>query len=222
MGAVSYRILECTQPECRLRFPATNLDGAVDECPCCGASLRAVYAGVLQQSAAGRPSPELQHPLLALLDNVRSVFNAGSIFRSADGAGLLRLWLCGITPTPEHPKFAKTALGAEQSVSWQHARNGVDVARQLLEEGHQLWALEGGSRAEPLFEGRLPIRGLEVAMPVVLVVGNEVTGIDPELLTLCDRVLSIPMQGMKRSLNVATAFGIAVYWLRGTELPPSE
>ena len=142
-------------------------------------------------------------PLTGLLDSVRSLFNVGSIFRSADGAGFAHLYLCGFTPTPANPRLAKTALGAERTVPWSHHNNNLDLATQLLAAGATLWALETTPAAVSLFAVRPP------PGPLVLVVGNEVTGVDPGLLALCTQAVAIPMHGHKRSLNVATAFGIA-------------
>jgi tRNA G18 (ribose-2'-O)-methylase SpoU len=141
--------------------------------------------------------------LRGLLDNIRSVFNVGSIFRSADGGGFERLYLCGVTPTPANPKLSKTALGAERAVAWQAAPNAVELAERLIAEGKHLWALEETPGAESLLGAPAPPDG------TVLVAGGEVTGIDPHLLRLCERTFKIPMYGSKRSLNVATAFGIA-------------
>jgi tRNA G18 (ribose-2'-O)-methylase SpoU len=119
------------------------------------------------------------------------------------------LYLCGYTATPEHPKVGKTALGAEQALTWSHHPNGVDLAQTLRAEGKRLVALEGGARAEPIFH----LKAWD-ATPVVLVVGNEISGVDPDILDLCDQVVSIPMWGVKESLNAAVAFGIAVYALQ--------
>lgn len=131
------------------------------------------------------------------------------MLRTADGAGLARLHLCGITATPEHPRVAKTALGSEDAVPWTAYANALDAADTLQARGCQLWALESGPQADSLFAvGVLP------TAPLVLVVGNELAGVDPALLARCARVLSIPMQGVKGSLNAAVAFGIAVYHLR--------
>ena len=146
----------------------------------------------------------------ALLDNIRSVYNVGSIFRTADGAGLRHLHLCGITPPPDHPKTAKTALGAERAVAWTQYRNGLDTAVSLQSRGCQLWAIEDSPLADSLFAA--PV--LPDDPPIVLIVGNEIAGIDPEILARCDRVLHIPMQGQKKSLNVASAFAIAAYVAR--------
>jgi tRNA G18 (ribose-2'-O)-methylase SpoU len=148
--------------------------------------------------------------LEALVDNVRSAWNVGSIFRSADGAGFARLHLCGITPTPESADLNKTALGAEKSLPWTYSRDGLAAAHALFDQGMRLWALEQVSRALPIQECSLP----QEERPVALVVGNEVCGVDPEILDLCERVWYIPMRGVKRSHNVAVAFGIAAYVLQ--------
>lgn len=155
-------------------------------------------------------APLADPPIAALVDNVRSAFNIGSIFRCADGAGVTHLYLCGVTPTPTHPKVAKTALGAEQNVDWSHHNNSLDVAHQLKLEGRLFWALENGPDAGSL----LTVEPPPASRGLVLVIGNEVTGVDPGLLALCDHTVAIPMWGTKRSLNVAVAFGVAVYMLR--------
>jgi tRNA G18 (ribose-2'-O)-methylase SpoU len=156
-------------------------------------------------------APDENLPVVeALLDNIRSTYNVGAMFRTADGAGLRHLHLAGITPTPNHPKIAKTALGAEAVVPWSAHPNGLEAALAMREAGYHVWALEGGPRAVSLFDAarRMPDG------PVLLVVGNEIAGVDPMLLDECEQVLSIPMQGEKQSLNVAIAFGIAAYVLR--------
>jgi tRNA G18 (ribose-2'-O)-methylase SpoU len=145
----------------------------------------------------------------ALLDNIRSIYNVGAMLRTADGAGLRHLYLCGITATPGHPRMAKTALGSEDAVPWTAHPNALDAADGLLAQGYRLWALESGAQAGSLFAlDSLP------AAPLVLVVGNELAGVDAALLARCERVLSIPMHGIKGSLNAAVAFGIAAYYLR--------
>jgi tRNA G18 (ribose-2'-O)-methylase SpoU len=162
--------------------------------------------------AAPGPRTTPQVRLEVLLDNIRSLRNVGSIFRTADGAGVGHLHLGGITPTPDHPKLAKTALGAELEVPWTHVTDAAAHAASLVQSGHRLWALEGGDASDSLFEAR-PSAGGEDA-PIVLVLGHEVSGVDPRILRLCERVIHIPMLGIKDSLNVSVAFGVAVYWLR--------
>ena len=143
---------------------------------------------------------------------MRSTFNVGSIFRSADGVGLQQLYLCGISPTPAHPKLRKTALGAESIVQWSYHANALHLARDLKANGHQLWALEEHPRATSLFQVEFTAQPSQFA-PITLVVGNERAGVDPDLLALCEQIICIPMRGSKQSLNVATAFGIAIYLL---------
>jgi tRNA G18 (ribose-2'-O)-methylase SpoU len=208
-----FQIRQCLADACRFRFPWTENNPPALRCPRCGAPVQIAHTGD-QQSEQPTVAPPIhiseKPPLYVLLDNVRSAFNVGSIFRSADGVQVHHLYLCGITPTPQHAKVAKTALGAEQTVPWSYHNNAVDLAHDLHASGYRLWALEDGAQAEPLFTAPNLVGG----PPVVLVVGNEVTGVDPALLALCERVLAIPMWGAKRSLNVAIAFGIAVYGLR--------
>jgi tRNA G18 (ribose-2'-O)-methylase SpoU len=146
-----------------------------------------------------------------LLDNWRSLFNVGAAFRTADGVGVSMIHLCGITPTPAQPKLAKTALGAEQLMAWRYAPDAVVHAAALQAAGAYVWVLEGAAAAESLFESTLA----PDANVIVLAAGNEVSGVDPGLLALADRVVRLPMLGQKRSLNVAVALSVAAYWLRG-------
>ncbi len=139
----------------------------------------------------------------ALFDNVRSAFNVGSMLRTADGVGLAHVHLCGTTAPATSPKVAKTALGAEASVPSSHHRNALQRAGELIATGHRLWALEVGGAAVSVFDS--PTLGEHD----VLVVGNELAGIDPEVVKLCEGTVSIPMYGAKGSFNVAVAFGIA-------------
>jgi tRNA G18 (ribose-2'-O)-methylase SpoU len=145
----------------------------------------------------------------ALLDNIRSAWNVGSMFRTADGLGISKLYLCGLTPTPDSPKVLKTSLGAEASVLWCHAMDGVRQAQMLRNQGYQLLGLESDPKAVSLMES-LPLQKDKL---YCLVVGNEIAGIDPGILDLCDRLVYIPMLGVKRSFNAAVAFGIAAYHL---------
>lgn len=202
-----YSVRECRDPACRFRFPMAAGDPPGERCPWCGGQTRLVCEVPAPQEETATPAVS-PAPLAALLDNVRSTFNVGSIFRSADAAGFRHLYLCGVTPTPAHRKLAKTALGADEQVAWSHHRNAVDLAQELRAAGHTLWVLETGHDVLPLFgSDALPT-------PLVLVIGSEVTGVDPGLLALCDRAVAIPMYGYKRSLNVATAFGVAAVVLR--------
>lgn len=181
-----------------------------EACPHCGgptlADVEPYESHEARVMAAAPEGPEVS----ALLDNVRSLKNVGSMFRTADGAGLSHMHLAGFTPTPEHPALAKTALGAEKTVPWTLHRDGAAAAAWLADAGHRLWALEGGPRATPWFAAV----GERAGGPIVLVVGHEVSGIDPRILARCERVLALPMLGIKGSLNVSVAFGVALYSLR--------
>ena len=195
-------------PHCDLRFPVPpEVVEQGRRCPHCWQEtvLAVVSADSQKLPASLRHAPA--RPLVAILDNLRSVYNVGSCFRSADGAGLSHLYLCGVTATPAHPKVAKTSLGAEQTVGWSYHPNALKVAEQLLGQGVALWALEGGESAENLLTITRP------HTPLAMIVGNEVAGVDPALLALCHHRVAIPMRGAKESLNVATAFGVAAYWL---------
>ncbi len=211
MSIPPYQIRQCGREECHFRFPVTNSHELGEQCPHCGSPtiLISSFSNGESQNLKTRSCEDVVE---ALLDNIRSVYNVGSIFRTADGAGIKHLHLCGITTTPEHPKVVKTALGAEQMIPWTQYRNGFQTAVSLKEQGYRLWAIEAAPQAVPLFE----INPQSTGLPIVLVVGNEVSGIDPDILAMCDQVLWIPMQGSKRSLNVAVAFGIAAYFLRYT------
>lgn len=205
---MQYHIRQCSNELCRFRFPAAEDAAGQERCPQCGSpTYRAVEFPPAADFTRHHMRPAALH-LEILLDNTRSVYNVGSMFRTADGAGIKQMHLCGITSTPEHPKFAKTALGADEMIPWRYYLNGVDAAVALKKQGYALWALEETPQSESLFEVQL-----EPERPTVLVLGNEVVGVDPEILALCERHLVIPMQGRKKSLNVTIAMGTAVYWL---------
>lgn len=144
-----------------------------------------------------------------LLDNVRSGYNVGSILRSADGAGVDHVYLCGLTPPASHPQVAKTALGAQSLLPTSQHLNSLDLADALLAQGEQLWALEIIPASVSIFH-----TSPDPQRPLTLVVGSETAGVDPGLLARCHRVVSLPMSGAKESLNVASAAAIGVYVIR--------
>jgi len=145
-------------------------------------------------------------PVCAVLDNIRSLYNVGSIFRTADAAGVERLILCGITAAPPHPSLRKTALGADERVAWEQSRNGVAALARLRLAGYRVAAIETGEGAVDLFDW-------QPEFPLAVVFGNEVEGVSPAMLDMCDVRVSLPMHGIKRSLNVATAAGVVFYEL---------
>jgi len=156
-------------------------------------------------------SHSLTASLAVLLDNIRSAWNVGSILRSADGFGFRHAYLCGITPTADNEAVTKTSLGAEDSVPWSYHKDAVKLVKGLKVEGWKVYALEEDVRAAEIRHA--PGATFKSPALQVLIVGNEVIGVDPELLDLCDQIFYIPMRGEKKSFNVAIAFGIAAYAL---------
>lgn len=203
MSPDSYEIRQC--PNCGLRYPLIDGHPFGKRCPSCLGETQVVLRRELGYSPV--TVKERSGVKTALLDNIRSAWNVGAIFRTADGLGLDKLYLCGITPTPENVSVRKTSLGAEEAVNWEYLPNALDLAKRLKEEGCRLVALEQDSRAIPIKEYQHPISDSQAP---ILILGNEVTGIDPGLLDLCDQIVHIPMHGQKRSFNVEVAFGIAL------------
>jgi 23S rRNA (guanosine2251-2'-O)-methyltransferase len=205
----SFEIHQCSNPDCGLRLPVDLEIHRGEFCPRCGAALTRVSKSY-QHQILHLDSPR-SFRFEVLLDNVRSAYNVGAIFRTADGAGVDHVYLCGITPNPEeNPAIGKTALGAEKEVSWSAYPNALRLAADLREKRHRLLALEGAPDAVPL--GQFHLDALS-ERPLLLIVGNERAGVDPGLMDLCETVLALPMAGCKASLNVAVSFGIAAYWL---------
>ncbi len=145
-------------------------------------------------------------PVAVLLDNVRSMYNVGAFFRAADGVNLQKLCLCGITAHPPKKAITKTALGAEETVPWEHDWNAIEMATRLRREGFRLVAIETNPEAIDLFEWK-------PQFPVCVAFGHEVGGLLPELIAMADTHVRIPMLGQKTSLNVATAGGVVLYEL---------
>ncbi|RAI94981.1 SpoU rRNA methylase family protein [Algoriphagus yeomjeoni] len=145
-------------------------------------------------------------PIVLVLDNVRSLNNVGSSFRTGDAFGIEKIYLCGITGTPPHRDIQKTALGATESVEWEYCLNTMQAMEKLKAEGYQICALEQVDRSVMLNEFR-PEKGKKYA----LVFGNEVFGVEEEVLNACDAVLEIPQLGTKHSLNISVSLGIAVW-----------
>lgn len=145
-------------------------------------------------------------PVSVLLDNVRSMYNTGAFFRTADGAGLERLYLSGITARPPKNAITKTALGAEESVPWVDCGNPLATIQDLRSHGYEIAAIETAVTAVDLFDW-------QPRWPVLLLFGHEVDGVQPELLAQCDTYVRIPMLGLKHSLNVASSAAIVLYEL---------
>lgn len=154
-------------------------------------------------------------PVIVLLNSIRSTYNVGSIFRTSDGAMIEELILCGYTPYPPHQslpggkkEILKTALGATNSIKWQYAEDPLDVIKKLKKRGIKICALELTSESKPYYNLSKDI------FPVCMVIGNEISGVSQEILNECDFSIEIPQYGIKQSLNVAVAYGIAIFELR--------
>lgn len=147
-------------------------------------------------------------PVTVVLDDVRSMYNVGSVFRTADAFRVERILLCGITAQPPHPEIHKTALGAELSVPWQHLATADEAAERLLCEGYTLLCVEQA-------EGSTPLQRYFPAHPdasrLALVLGNEVHGVRQTVIDRCHACLELPQFGTKHSLNVATTAGIVLW-----------
>lgn len=148
-----------------------------------------------------------RNPVIGILENVRSLYNVGSCFRTADAMLLHSLVLCGYTPTPPRREIDKTALGATTSVPWAFEQDTVAAIRRLQSEGWRVYALEITNGGTPLDRVSFPVEH------VAFVVGNELAGVGAEALDACDGAIDIPMFGVKHSLNVAVAFGITAWEL---------
>ena len=146
-------------------------------------------------------------PFCVVLNNIRSLYNVGSIFRTCDGAGVEKLFLCGITGHPPNNMIAKTALDAQDHVPWEYRENIFEVLRDLKNDGYRLVFLEQMAES-------LPYQDLLIDGKTALVIGNEITGVSKDILFYCDQAIEIEMAGAKNSLNVAVAFGIVAYHIR--------
>ncbi len=151
-------------------------------------------------------------PVVAVLDDIRSLHNVGAIFRTADGAFLDHLYLCGITGTPPRSEIRKTSLGAEESVPWSYHADALALVQKLKADGYQIVVLEQT-------DASMDYQDAAYRFPLCLIVGHEYTGVRDELVEAAGLAIEIPMHGSKHSLNVSVAFGIAVYEIcrRGDE-----
>jgi tRNA G18 (ribose-2'-O)-methylase SpoU len=218
----------CPYPECLAEFECQD-GGRVAYCHSCGNAFTAKPLDVWRQidrqanvqaqrsrllTAASLPAD--LPALTVMLDDIRSLWNVGSIFRTADGAGCGLLVACGITAVPPRKEIAKTSLGAEDAVAWLYARSPVEAIPLLRKRAATVMALEYTRHADGI-NASIPLSDVlkqqRLSRPLVMVVGNEVSGVSRETLGCCDIICHLPMRGTKESLNVAVAFGIAAYAL---------
>ncbi len=154
-------------------------------------------------------------PVTVVLNSIRSNYNVGSIFRTSDGAMIEKLYLCGYTPHPPdktslsgRKEILKTALGSTESVKWEYAKDPKKVISELKAKGIKICALEQTNKSRKYYEIT------PGDFPLCLIVGNEITGVSQDLIDLCDFSIEIPQYGIKQSLNVAVAYGVAIFELR--------
>ena len=159
----------------------------------------------LPENAGTTTQPPMR--LTVVLDSIRSAFNVGGIFRSAECFGVQEVVLCGYTPLPDQPQVAKAALGTEQRIPWRYAEDILTAIANLKAAGITCYALETVANAPDVAD-------TDWAFPAALILGNERFGLNPEVIAACDAVVRIPLFGRKNSLNVVSAFSIASYAIR--------
>jgi 23S rRNA (guanosine2251-2'-O)-methyltransferase len=164
---------------------------------------RVPYRATVAASAWERVQPL---PACALLENVRSLYNVGAFFRTADGVALEKLYLAGITGYPPQPMIAKTALGAEETVPWQHCPEAEKIIAELRLANYEIAAIETSAHSIDLFDW-------QPRFPVCVLFGHETDGLTPQAAALADTYIRIPMLGRKHSLNVASAGAVVLYEL---------
>jgi 23S rRNA (guanosine2251-2'-O)-methyltransferase len=147
-------------------------------------------------------------PIVAVLENIRSAYNVGSVFRTADAFLLEAIYITGYTAIPPHKEIKKTALGAEETVSWQHFNNASEAIKHLKEQQYQVYAVEQVKDSISLEKITFDEKA-----KIAVVFGNEVTGVEQETILQCDGCIEIPQLGMKHSLNIATAAGVVLWEL---------
>ncbi|WP_047419028.1 RNA methyltransferase [Cellulophaga sp. Hel_I_12] len=145
-------------------------------------------------------------PIIVVLDNIRSLNNIGSVFRTADAFLIEKIYLCGITATPPHKDIHKTALGATDSVAWEYAESTLEVLKELKENNIETIAIEQAENATFLND-----YAIEATKKYALVFGNEVKGVAQEVVTHCDTIIEIPQYGTKHSLNISVSAGVVIW-----------
>ena len=148
-------------------------------------------------------------PITIILDNVRSALNVGSVFRTSDAFVIENIILCGITATPPNKEIRKAALGATDSVNWKYVKNTTEAVQQLIDEGYYVVAVEQADKSTLLNKFELPKK------PIAIIMGNEVNGVNQQVIDLCNEVVEIPQFGTKNSLNIAVTTGIVIWDLWG-------
>ena len=143
-------------------------------------------------------------PVIVVLENIRSAYNVGSTFRTSDAFLAEAIYIIGYTAIPPHKEIKKTALGAEESVTWKYFSNSADAVADLKEKGYKVYAIEQA-------ENSIDLQNFNITEKVALIFGNEVSGVEQDTIGLCDGCVEIPQLGMKHSLNIATAVGVVLW-----------
>lgn len=161
--------------------------------------------------------------MIVILDNIRSVYNVGSIFRTAHALGVEKIYLCGITPSPKdeigrwRKDFIKTSLGRERMLFWEKKKSAVETVKKLKKQGYIIFAIEQSKNSISYYKQNINKKELEKS---VFILGNEIKGISRGIISLADKVLEIPVEGDKKeSLNVAIAFAVVGYGLKCKYIP---
>ena len=152
-------------------------------------------------------------PVIAVLENIRSAYNVGSVFRTADAFLLDGIYICGYTAYPPHKEIKKTALGADETVHWKHFKNIAEAIDELRGLGYKIFAIEQAENSS-----RLQQTDFKPDEKIAVVLGNEVTGVEQSTIALCDGCIEIPQLGMKHSLNVSVAAGIVLWEIVRTRI----
>jgi tRNA G18 (ribose-2'-O)-methylase SpoU len=147
-------------------------------------------------------------PVIVLLDDVRSLNNIGSIFRTCDAMGIKKMYLCGITGQPPHREIRKTAIGASESVDWEHKKNASEILNKYRDLGYEIIAVEQTSSSVTLENYQLRNN------KILLIFGNEINGVSQKLIDLCDLSIEIPQWGTKHSINISVSIGIVLWNLK--------
>ena len=145
-------------------------------------------------------------PVIAVLENVRSAYNVGSVFRTADAFLIEAIYITGYTAKPPHKEIRKTALGAEETVSWKQFANATEAVKTLKQDGYKVFAVEQVVNS-------ISLEKFDAAGKIAIIFGNEVSGVEQSTIAVCDGTIEIPQLGMKHSLNIATAAGVVLWEL---------
>lgn len=152
-------------------------------------------------------------PVIVVLENIRSAYNVGSVFRTSDAFLVEAIYIIGYSAKPPHKEIKKTALGAEETVMWKYFKTSAEAVEELRHEGYKVFAVEQAVNSHPL-------QGMVFDGKIAVIFGNEVTGVEQSTILLCDGCIEIPQLGMKHSLNIATAAGVVLWELVRQKVSP--